>query len=93
MRWNRFPLPDLRHGLELYLEERVVPGDFLLAVLQNNLREAVAYADAMSRARLCDLVSWLWNNVPARCWGSEDTVLAWLQGGDDDEAAEVGARV
>lgn len=68
----------LRDGLSNYLEHRLPPGGFLMAVLSNDLREAMGRADETSRAGLFDLVCYLYNCAPANAWGSPDRVKAWL---------------
>lgn len=65
-------------GLRRYIEDRIPPGDFLLAALQNNLFEAVHRADPINAFFLADIVKWLWNHAPSTCWGSPEKVAAWL---------------
>lgn len=68
-------------GLDAYVAQRVCPGDFLVAVLENNLREAVLRAaDETTRRSLFGLVIYLSNCVPAPCWGSPTKVRDWLGG-------------
>lgn len=71
----------LHGGLCRYLDHRIQPGSFLVAVLSNDLKEAMARADEKSRAGLFALVSFLYNDAPANCWGSPDAVQAWLAEG------------
>lgn len=65
-------------GLERYFVERVEPGQFLVAMLRNDLRVAVGMADDVSLAALPDLCKFLYNFAPARSHGSKDIVDAWL---------------
>jgi hypothetical protein len=65
------------HGLIAFINDGIVPGSFLQAVLENNLREAFGRADLTNRAALFDIVSWLYNDAPADCWGSPEKVMAW----------------
>jgi len=66
-------------GLRRYVAERLQPGDFLTAVLSNDLAEAVARADSENAAALADIVRVLWNGLPAAAWGSRRKVNAWLK--------------
>lgn len=68
----------LRDGLARYLVHFIRPGDFLTAVLSNDLKEAVNRSDEESRRGLVNLVQFLMWDVPGTCWGSPDRVAAWL---------------
>lgn len=61
-----------------YLNKRQCPGNFLTAVLTNNLIEAVQYADEKNTTSLPNLVKWLYQNAPMACWGSDEAVEKWL---------------
>ena len=52
--------------------------DFLFAVLENNLREAVGLADDHNKSNLPAYVAYLYNEAPSACWGSPEKVTAWL---------------
>jgi hypothetical protein len=69
--------PDGTDGLERYLTAGILPGDFLRAVLENDLRMAILRADPVNRGRLPELVEWLWHHAPAAAWGSPEAVQAW----------------
>lgn len=70
--------PDLRAGLLRYVVDGVRPGDFLCAVLDNDLADAVGRADSEARlAQLKAIHSWLFNFTPSACFGSKAKRLAW----------------
>ena len=71
--------PVVIQSLERYVEHRIAPGGFLLAVLSNNLREACGRADSENRYALFDIVGYIYNELPATCWGSPERVREWLQ--------------
>jgi hypothetical protein len=71
----------LRDGLLRYLEHGIAPGHFLLAVLTNDLMEAVGRADPESAAGLVSLCSYLYNETPGLCHGSPEKVAAWIYAG------------
>ena len=54
-------------------------GDFLTAVLSNNLREAFARADADNQKTMHQIVSYCHNQIPGVCWGSPEKVKAWIE--------------
>jgi hypothetical protein len=70
--------PRMMDGLQRYIENHVAPGDFLTAILKNNLRDAVAYADDENLENLPAYVGFLYNECPAGCWGSEQLFKDWL---------------
>lgn len=71
-------LPDyMRAAARRYLEDGDLPGDFLLAVLRNELVQAVLRADGTNRAVLPVWVRWLYNEIPYNAWGSAERVAAW----------------
>jgi len=53
------------------------PGDFLQAVLENDLKNAVGRADDEHIVNLPAIVAYLYNHLPAICWGSPEEVNAW----------------
>ena len=65
-------------SLRLYVEERIPPGDFLYAVLTNDLRESFGRADEENRAAMFEIVAYCWNHIPCTCWGSPERVREWL---------------
>ena len=68
----------LHDGLRLYLEHGVPPGSFLLAVLTNDLFEAMGRADEESRRGLFNLVSFIYHAVPTSAWGTAEKVRAFM---------------
>lgn len=77
-----------REGVRLYVEEGVPVGDFLTAVLENNLVEAFARADEVNAERMRDYADFLWNEAPSPCWGSGEKVAKWLEKHAELRAAE-----
>ena len=67
---------NLHQGLCNYLLLGIRPGDFLTAVLKNDLRDAVCRS--IDPSKLGPLVEWLNNAVPAPSWGSPQRVERWI---------------
>lgn len=63
-------------GLVRYFIMGIKPGDFLLAVLKNDLKDAVVRAGDPSI--LGPLIMWLNNCVPAPSWGDPAAVEGWM---------------
>jgi hypothetical protein len=68
----------LHGGLLVYFEDHLPPGDGLLAILENDLRQTLNRADPDTLAGLVNIVSFLMNEAPAEAWGSPALVRAWL---------------
>lgn len=69
----------MRDGMRLYIENRIPPGSFLMAVLSNDLMDAFGRADDVNRHRLFDFYVWLYNYAPSGCYGSRENVTAWMK--------------
>lgn len=65
-------------GLRHYQDRHLEPGNFLRAVLENDLCAAIAKADKENLAALPEIVSQLWNYWPAPIWGNPEKVRAHL---------------
>lgn len=73
-------LPEhIRGGVRRYVEEGIIPGDFLQAVIRNDLMESFSRADETNIARMFDIVSFFYNETPNACWGSEEKMLSWMK--------------
>ena len=64
-------------GIHRWVDHGIPPGDFLSAVLYNDLKGAVMYADDDNIVVIPQIVSYLYNCVPSACWGSPDKVSNW----------------
>lgn len=66
-------------GLQRYVKDGTPTGDFLHAVLCNDLKEAVGRADEQNLWLLPIYCHWLYNEAPSPCWGSPERVERWIQ--------------
>lgn len=64
--------------LKAYVDHGRQPGDFLLAVLSNDLTAACGRADVSNRRLLPEYIEFLYNYAPSNSWGSPAKVIAWL---------------
>ena len=80
----------MAQGLEDYLFDRVPPGGFLLAVLENDLKQAALRADSANSIALWKWGVFMWNQVRYDCQGSEEIVAKWLFGDDGDDGDDNG---
>jgi hypothetical protein len=65
-------------ALDRYVNERIIPGDFLFAVLSNDLFNAIERADRVNSAAMREIVEYIYNEIPSDAWGDRKTVLNYL---------------
>lgn len=75
--YSRLP-EHMQEPARKYVEEGRHPGDFLTAVLANNLVEAFGRADSKNQDHMQDWVIWLYNECPGGAWGSEKRIKEWV---------------
>jgi hypothetical protein len=75
--YSKIP-PHMQEAIQRYVIDRLAPGDFLRAVVENNLRRAVHSADEVNLSLLPLYVKFFYNRAPAGCHGSPQAVAAWL---------------
>jgi len=81
-KFREFFIPGyMREGIEEYVQLGTEPGDFLGAVISNNLKAAVLYADDINIANLPAYVNYFYNYAPIDCWGSEAEMERWVESG------------
>lgn len=68
-----------KEDIDQYVTRRIPPGDFLHAVLCNDLMEAMGRADDENREAIYAICVYIYNNIPANCWGSKEKVELWLK--------------
>jgi hypothetical protein len=61
-----------------YTEDHNSVGDFLTAVICNDLRGACAHADDVNIENLPAFCAYFHNIAPSQCWGSVEKWRAWL---------------
>ena len=77
----KVPNPRMIDGVRNYLEKGRAPGDFLLAVITNDLKRACERADLHNQHLLYDWVFFFYNYAPLECWGNAEKVDAWMRDG------------
>jgi len=72
-------LPDYTKDIiDAYVADGFPPGDFVTAVLANDLMEAFGHADDNNRAAMFDICCYVYNSIPGACHGSYEKVGAWI---------------
>lgn len=69
---------DTKDSIDRYVDHGVRTGDFLFAVLSNDLFEAVIRADSTNILCIVDICRYIYNYTPQCCHGSIEKVNAWL---------------
>jgi len=60
-----------------YVATGEVSSAFLTAVIDNDLKKAVSYADDYNLPIIHLYVRWFYNRAPMQCWGSEEARKNW----------------
>ena len=76
--YSLVPVDHMVGAVRRYIEKRIHPGDFLTAVICNDLSKAVAHADADNAKQLVAWVRFFYNEIPAKAWGSKEKMEDWL---------------
>jgi hypothetical protein len=61
-----------------YVQKGVPLGDFLTAVMANDLMESFGRADYNNTQYMRDIVAYVYNNTPYNCHGSYGIVEEWI---------------
>lgn len=72
--------PEIIESLWMYVVNRIETGGFLRAVLSNDLKEAAGRGDHINVRMLNEIVTYIYMELPSRCWGSPEKVAQWLGG-------------
>ena len=87
---TEYGIPQRMQGAIIrYYEKGLPPGDFLTAVIKNDLAEAVGRADHENVRLLKEYVMWFYNWAPGGSWGSEENYVRWLEQDFDVPEEEV----
>lgn len=81
----------LLRSLRRYALHHVATGDFLRAVLSNDLMEAAGRADGFNRLAILPLCQYVWHCLPSPCWGTRAAVDAWIKQAPSSTALEASA--
>lgn len=73
-------IPSYMHeGVARYVDDCVLPGDFLQSIISNDLKAAIAHADDTNMWLLPVYVMFFYNYTPAACQGSRGAMLDWTR--------------
>jgi len=71
----------MRGALDRYIDQGIPGGDFLNAVLENDLMKALGRADDANVNALPDYGMFLYNQAPSTSYGSPERVKDWIASG------------
>ena len=75
----KYNIPEYtKQAIDDYVKKGIPTGDFLKAVLANDLMRSVGRADHNNRAALHEICSYVYNEIPSRCHGSYEIVNSWI---------------
>lgn len=71
---------NMMESIKAYVKEGRPVGNFLQAVICNDLKEAVGRADDENLQNIPAFVAYFYNETPMACWGSRERMRDWLDG-------------
>jgi len=77
---DTFVPPHMRPGFVRWIEHRILPGGFAVALLRNDIESATLRADHINKSHIGSIVKWLERHAPADCWGDLDKITNWPRG-------------
>ena len=81
-------IPGYMHGgIIRFYEDGIPPGGFLTAVIDNDLKTALAKADDTNQQLLREYVMWFYNYAPSGTWGYTGATDKYLKQFHEGEAA------
>lgn len=73
-------VPEYMHGAILrFYNDGLHPGSFLAAVINNDLRGAIAKADETNMYKLPNYIRWFYNYAPGGSWGRPNAVEEYIK--------------
>ena len=69
----------VKNQAKAYIENGVLPGPFLQAIICNKLKEAFEEADRINISDIFGCVCFFRNEAPPACWGSEFRMANWIK--------------
>ena len=72
---------ETKESLDRYVNRGIPTGQFLRAVLCNNLVGAFSFGDDENLRDLHQIVMYVANQLPLQCWGSTQMVDDWIAAG------------
>ena len=80
-------VPELtKQTIDNYVRLGIPTGDFLEAVINNDLRRAFAFADEQNTHAMSAIVAYFYNECPAGCWGTPTSYDEWLSKKSEERA-------
>jgi len=79
--YDKVPVATMVGSVKMYIEQGISGGGFLTALFENNLSSAFSNADNVNTEAMKEWTVFLFNYVPASCWGSKEKVQAWIKDG------------
>ena len=75
-------LPEhIRGGMQRYIDDGILPGSFLQAVIKDQLVESFSLADETNIERMFDIAGFMYNEAPRGCRGSKEVMMKWHEKG------------
>ena len=72
-------IPEMvKESLDAYATDHKPVGDFIRAVLSNDLGETISRADPQNLREIKQIVGYCQWEIPRECWGSPEAYKKWV---------------
>jgi len=78
---NKYIPERMMRGIENYVQRGIIPGNFLQAVICNNMQLSFRKADDENFENMAAFAGYFYWEVPVDAWGSYKAMLAWNKRG------------
>jgi len=75
--YDKVPVERMERDVKRYVRYGELHGDFLTNLLENDLMGTFANADLENKRNIDEWTTFVYNELPANCWGSQEAVENW----------------
>lgn len=78
--YSESKIPELtKQTLGNYIHKGIMPGSFVMSMLENDLRKTYLNADNDNLVAIPSIFAYIRNSAPGLCWGSTRAVREWIE--------------
>ena len=78
--YSTAPNQNMIPAIKRYVEDRILPGNFLVALFSDELHNTIRHADETNYPLIGEWGKWVWNEMPLIMSGSRQNVAAHVAG-------------
>ena len=83
IKYSTAPNQKMVQAIKRYVENRILPGNFLVALFSDELHGVLRHADETNFPLISEWGIWVWNEMPSTMCGSRQNVDAHVFGEEE----------